>query len=261
MREHEHRHAERFDAELHAHNQHLRAAAAVQPGDEVLDVGCGTGLTTREAARAAAPGHVLGIDVSARLIGRARELAAAEGLENATYEAADAQLHEFPPGRYDLAISRFGVMFFADPVAAFRNIARALRFDARLVLLVWQRREYNEWATAIDGALGGPEPPPATADPFSLGDRGHTERVLSRAGFRRIRFAEVYEPVHYGPDADAALEFVCGFQCTTAALERMDPSSAAGAVESLRHMLEAHRSGDRGVVLDSRAWLITARRR
>ena len=67
--------------------------------------------------------------------------------------------------------------------------------------------------------------------------------------------------MHYGPDTDAALEFVCGFQCTTAALERMDAASAAGTVESLRNMLDAHRRGDRGVVLDSRAWLITARRR
>ena len=249
-----------FDAELRAHNEHLRAAADVQPGDHVLDVGCGAGLTTREAARTAAPGRVLGVDVSARQIERARELTAAEGLENATYEVADAQLHDFPPARYDLAISRFGVMFFADPVAAFRNVARALRLDARLVLLVWQRREYNEWATAIDAALGGPEPPPATADPFSLGDRGHTERVLSRAGFRRIRFAEVHEPVYYGPDAAAALEFVRGFQCTSAALERMDEGGAGRALESLRAMLDAHRS-DGGVVLDSRAWLVTARRR
>jgi SAM-dependent methyltransferase len=261
MREPDDRHAERTDAELHAHNEHLRAAADVQPADHVLDIGCGAGRTTRDAALAAARGGVLGVDVSARQIERARRFTAAEGLRNAIYEVADAQVYDFAPGRYDLAISRFGVMFFADPVAAFRNIARALRFDARLVLLVWQRREYNEWATAIDAALDGPEPPPATADPFSLADRGATERLLSRAGFRRVRFAEVHEPVHYGPDATAALEFVRSFQCTGAALERMDPGTAAGALESLRDMLEAHRSGDRGVVLDSRAWLVTARRR
>ncbi len=261
MSEPEQRHAERMDAELRAHNEHLRAAADVRAGDHVLDVGCGAGQSTRDAARAAAPGTALGIDVSARQIERARELTATEGLDNATYVQGDAQLHPFEPGRHDLAISRFGVMFFSDPVAAFRNIARALRFDARLVLLVWQRREYNEWATAIDAALGGPEPPPATADPFSLGDRAVTERILSRAGFRRIRFAEVHEPVYYGPDGAAALDFVRGFQCTSAALERMGPGGAARAMELLRAMLDAHRSGDQGVVLDSRAWIVTARRR
>jgi hypothetical protein len=116
-----------YDLELRAHNERLRAAAAVARGDRVLDLGCGTGQSTRDAARAAAPGHVLGIDISASSIERARERTAAARLENATYEHGDAQTHLFAPGSFGLAISRFGAMFFSDPIAAFANVARALR--------------------------------------------------------------------------------------------------------------------------------------
>ena len=143
-----------YDAELRAHHEHLRAAYGISPGDAVVDIGCGTGLTTREAARAAAPGRVVGVDVSERMLERARQVTAAEGLDNVRYELGDAQVHRFDPGGFDVAISRFGTMFFSDPAAAFANIAAALRPEGRLVLLVWQRREQNEWARAIDAALG-----------------------------------------------------------------------------------------------------------
>src|SRR4051812_9124537 len=149
-----------YDAELRAHHEHLRAAYGITAGDDVLDIGCGTGLTTREAARAAAPGRVLGVDVSARMLERAREVTAAEQLENVRYELGDAQVHRFDPAAFDVAISRFGTMFFSDSAAAFANIAAALRPGARLVLLVWQRPERNEWAQAIDAALGDAARPP-----------------------------------------------------------------------------------------------------
>src|SRR4051794_23579259 len=156
-----------YDAELRAHHEHLRAAYGIRPGDEVLDIGCGTGLTTREAARAAAPGRVVGVDVSERMLQRAGHVTAAEGLDNVHYELGDAAVHRLEPGRFDVAISRFGTMFFADPGAAFANIAGALRPEARLVLLVWQRHQDNAWARAIDAALGdAAQPPPPDLDPF-----------------------------------------------------------------------------------------------
>jgi SAM-dependent methyltransferase len=228
----------------------------------VLDIGCGTGLTTREAGRAASPGRALGVDVSKAMLERARELTAAERLENVSYELGDAEVHGFDPARFGLAISRFGTMFFADPEAAFANIASALRPGGRLVLLVWQRRMLNEWALEIDAALGdAARPPPPGADPFSFGDAEVTAGILERAGFGDVDFDDVNEPVLYGHDIDAALGFVRGFQDVSAALANMSRSDADRAVERLRGTLAAHYSDDQGIALDSRSWLITGSRR
>jgi SAM-dependent methyltransferase len=251
-----------YDAELRAHHEHLRAAYGIRAGDEVVDIGCGAGLTTREAARAAAPGRVVGVDVSERMLEHARRLTAAERLDNVRYELGDAQVHRFGAGGFDVAISRFGTMFFADPAAAFANVAAALRPAGRLVLLVWQRREDNEWMRAIDAALGNAaRPPQPGADAFSLGDAEATAGLLEGAGFDGLRFEDVREPVFYGHDVDAALAIVRGFQDTSAALASLGDGEAARTVERLRETLAAHYSDERGVALDSRSWLITARRR
>lgn len=245
-----------YDAELQRHNEVLRRAAGVQSHDHVLDIGCGAGRTTRQAARAARAGRALGVDMSASAIGQARERAAAEGLGNVTFERADAQVHGFPPERFDLALSRFGTMFFNDPVAAFANIGRALRPAGRLVMMVWQAGERNEWDVALRRSLdaagdsGGP-------DPFSLADPPAVTEILQAAGFAGVAFTDVDEPVYYGPDVAAALDWVHGFTCTREALTRLDP---AAADERLREMLATH-LGDDGVWFGSRAWIVTAHRR
>jgi SAM-dependent methyltransferase len=247
-----------FDEELRAHNERLRSAAGVCAGERVLEVGCGAGLTTREAARAAAPGEVLGVDVSAPALERARRLAAAEGLDNVSYEEGDCQTRPFEPRGFDVAISRFGVMFFSDPIAAFGNIAGALRPDGRLAALVWQRHGDNEWAVAIDHAVGSTMA--EGLHPFSLGDPDVTTRILGRAGFGDVRFEDVQEPVFYGPDVADALEWVTGFSDVRGALAAMTADARADAIERLRATLAAHRTAD-GVTFDSRAWLVSARPR
>jgi SAM-dependent methyltransferase len=253
-----------YDAELRQHTRVLRRAWGVRRHDQVLDVGCGAGQTTREAARTATAGGALGVDLSAPMIDRARELARAEGLGNVTFERADAQVHRFPPEQFDLAISRFGTMFFEDPVAAFANIGRALRPAGRLVMMVWQGHERNEWEVAIRGALESFEGPadvvPAGPDPFSLADPATVERILDAAGFSEIAFADVHEPVYYGADVAAALGWVRGFTSTDATLKRLDPAGAERALERLRETLAGHAGGD-GIWFDSRAWIVTARRR
>ena len=123
-------------------------------------------------ARAAGNGGALGVDVSAPMLERARRLAEAEGLRNVTFQHGDAQSHRFSYARFDLCISRFGTMFFTDPIAAFANIGRAMRAGARLVLLVWQDADRNEWFTAVRQALAGSTPPTPTdsdsdTEPFS----------------------------------------------------------------------------------------------
>ncbi len=251
-----------YDAELRRHNEVLRRACGVQLHDHVLDIGCGTGQTTREAARTAQAGSALGVDISASAIERAREVARAEGLGNVAFEHANAQVHRFPQERFDLAISRFGTMFFDDPGAAFANIRRALRPAGRLVMMVWQAHERNEWDVAIHQSLGAAEQPVATPsgapDPFSLADSSAVKQILEAAGFVGVAFTDVHEPVYYGPDVAAALDWVRGFACTSEVLKRLDPAAATRAVERLRKALATHMSDD-GVWFNSRAWIVTAR--
>jgi len=252
-----------YDAELRRHNQVLRRACGVQVDDHALDIGCGTGHTTRQAARTAQRGSALGVDISAPAIERARALARAEGLRNVTFEHGNAQVHRFPQERFDLAISRFGTMFFGDPVAAFANIRRALRPAGRLVRMVWQPHERNEWDVAIHQSLAGPEGTAAVAsagpDPFSLAHPPIVKQILDAAGFADIVFNDVHAPVYYGPDVAAALAWVRGFTSTSEVLKRLDPDAAGRAVGRLREALSAHLS-DEGVWFGSRAWIITARR-
>ena len=251
-----------YDAELHLHNQVLRRAYGIGRHDEVLDIGCGTGQTTRDAARMACEGSVLGVDVSEAMIERAREFTRAAGVGNAEYQRGDAQTHPFPHARFDVAISRFGTMFFTDPVAAFANIGRALRPAGRLVMMVWQAHARNEWAVSIRSSILGEEAPqaeaPATAAAFSLGDPAATARILGAAGFADAAFAEVRQPVHYGPDVSAALDFVQGFSTVQRMLAPLDPASAQRSLDRLREILAAH-GGQDGVWFDSRAWIVTAR--
>jgi ubiquinone/menaquinone biosynthesis C-methylase UbiE len=253
-----------YDSELRRHNEVLRRAVGVQLRDHVLDIGCGTGQTTREAARTAQAGSAFGVDVSAPAIERAREVARAGGLRNVTFEHANAQVHRFPPERFDLAISRFGTMFFGDPVAAFANIRRALRPAGRLVMMVWQAHERNEWDVAIDQSLGTAQGPAASVsggpDPFSLADPQTVKEILQAAGFAGVGFTDVSEPVYYGPDVAAALDWVHGFTCTSQVLDRLDPAAATRAAERLREALATHLSDD-GVWFNSRAWIVTARPR
>ena len=226
----------------------------------VLDIGCGTGQSTREAARAAGTGSALGVDVSAPMLERARQLSDDQGLANVTYQQADAQVHRFPPPRFDLCISRFGTMFFADPVAAFTNIGRALCPSARLVLLVWQERDRNEWATAIRQTLPAASATPGGPDPLSLADPTVTEGILAAAGFADVSFTDVHEPVYYGPDSATALDAVLRLLKFEDQLANLDATAAEQARTRLRTTLDAHDT-DGGVFFDSRAWLVTARRR
>jgi SAM-dependent methyltransferase len=252
-----------YDAELQLHDEVLRRACGVQPHEQVLDIGCGLGRTTCEAARLARAGSALGVDISAAAIERARELAQAQGVHNVTFKCADAQVHRFPPERFDLAMSRFGTMFFDDPVAAFANVGRALRPSGRLVMMVWQAPECNEWEVAIRRSLAGSGESevagPAGPDPFSLADRSAVTGTLEAAGFAGVTCTDVHEPVYYGADVAAALDWVCGFRCTSEALSRPYPGAAERALGRLHEMLAAHLSGN-GVWFDSRSWIVTARR-
>ncbi len=251
------------DLELQRLNDAVRRAYAIRTSDWVLDIGCGAGQTTREAAELATAGVVVGIGRSEAMIERARALTRATGLTNVAYECADAERQARPRERFDAAISRFGTMFFEDPAAAFSNIRGALRSGGRLVMMVWQAAHRNEWPTSIERALASGEAEPVRSpfalQPFSPGDPDTVRRILRPAGFATPTLDEVHEPVCYGTDGDAAFELVSQFTFVQEAIARLDDRERARALDRLRHLLAAHRRAD-GVWSDSRAWIVSARR-
>ncbi|MFF0018537.1 class I SAM-dependent methyltransferase [Streptomyces sp. NPDC005374] len=252
-----------YDSELARYQERLSQALGIRRGDRVLDIGCGTGLTTRDAARAAAPGSALGVDVSGPMVARARELARTERVRNVEFVEADAQGHDFRPGYFSLGISRFGTMFFSDPVVAFATIGRALRPGARFVQLVWQAADRQEWHVAIKAALsdGHPSAMPTSAagDPFTMADPQVISDVLSAAGFTAVDVVEVCEPVYYGPDAERAHAAVLQLGMAKELIADLDAVPVERALDRLRVTLDAHDTGD-GVWFDSRAWLVIAHR-
>ncbi|HEV7535809.1 MAG TPA: class I SAM-dependent methyltransferase [Acidimicrobiia bacterium] len=257
-------HQARFDGSIAPHHRRLMAAAAIAPGERVLDVGCGNGLTSRDAARAVGPqGSVLGVDLSGPMLVVAERLAKDEGLGNIRYEQADVQVHRLEPGAFDVVISRFGVMFFADPVAGFTNIAGAVRSGGRLAMVVWGPLAANEWLVAQRQALAVgrdlPVPPPGVPSPFGLADEGFATDVLTRAGFTDVAFETSEAPFRVGADLDDAYGFVAGSHPVLMLLADLDEAKKAEALGNLRASVAAHQTPD-GVVFGSTAWVMTARK-
>lgn len=175
----------------------LLAEADLQPGQRVLDIGCGTGASTMAAAAdVGASGHVTGADISDIMLACARDRTARARLRNIDYVEGDAQTYGFADAGYDHVISRFGVMFFGDPVAAFRNIARALRPGGPLVFLAWSGLAGNPWfavpAKAAMDVLGQPAPSdPRAPGPMAFQERDYVEDILHKAGWRDIETSEI----------------------------------------------------------------------
>ena len=256
--------AERFERSGRRHRTHLLNPTIVGPRDRVLDIGCGTGRSTLEAARLAAEGSALGIDLSSQMLAYAREQAAIEGVANVSFVQGDAQVHPFEPEAADVAISETGCMFFGDPVAAFSNIGAGLRPGGRLALLVWRELERNEWLTTVRGALALgrslPTPPPDAPTPFSLADPARVTARLSAAGFGDIELDAVDEPMEMGTDAEDAFEFFKGTGIVRGLLDGVDDAGRAQALDDLHTAFKQAETAD-GVLLGSAAWLITATRR
>jgi SAM-dependent methyltransferase len=251
-------HPDHFDRSIAAYHERLLAAAAIRSDDRVLDVGCGTGQTTRDAARAASKGTALGVDLSSRMLDEARRRAAGAGIANATFEQADAQVHPFDPHSFDVVISRTAAMFFGDLVAAFTNLGRALVPGGRLAMVVWQPLAVNEWIREISTALAAgrdlPAPPP-DAGPFALSRPERVREVLSSAGYADVELAGTEASMWFGHDVDDAHRFVLGLMGWM--LEGLDDAGRARAGDDLRATMASHETAD-GVVFGSGAWTITA---
>ena len=234
-------------------------AAAPAPGEQVLDIGCGTGGTTAELARAVGPtGHVLGVDISDVLV----EAARAERVDNATFVVGDAATHPFKPAGYDLVFSRFGVMFFAEPDMAFRNFQRALKPDGRVVFVCWRTPPENPWGMVPVRAAAAflpPMPRPGPEDPgqFAFGDRARVERILAAAGFGTPSFAPLDQPIWMGGNVAEVLDNAGRFGPLARAFADATPAQIEKAKEAIAEALKPHESAD-GVVLPGACWLVRA---
>ena len=256
-------HEERYNATTVPHTRRLIDAARIGAADRILDIGCGCGETSRLAARIARDGCVLGVDLSSRMLARARERSAAEGLTNTSFERADAQVYPFDAEAFDLAISRFGVMFFGDPVAAFQNVRRALRPGGRVAFLAWQPLARNEWMAELFGALAAgrdiPRPPAGAPGPFGLSDPDAVRRIFGEASFENVSLDDVSESLTVGADAEDAFGFVRSLGVTRGLLRDLDATTTERALNAVRATIAAHDTGQ-GIRFGSAAWLITARR-
>ena len=241
----------------------LLSAAAVRPGETVVDVGCGTGGPTAAAARLAAPGAVVGIDHLAASVETARSRIP-RGLTNLSYVVADAATHRPGPAPVDVVISRFGLMFFEEPAAALANIAGWLRPEGRLAALVWQPLARNPWMLEVNEALTGDPAAVGTALeaslPFSLGDPEALSSLLIRAGFSELALTAVHEPVHLGATLADAMDFVLSWAPCQDVLAALTPPSAEQRRRALADALSRHVRPDGRISLASTAWLVRARR-
>ncbi|MET8571512.1 methyltransferase domain-containing protein [Streptomyces sp. NPDC004783] len=258
------RNQDRWNAVNEGFDEPLLDAAEIAPDHRILDLGCGAGQTTRLAARRAPKGHALGLDLSAPMLAEARSRAAREGVTNASFTQGDAQVHPFGAGVSDVAISRYGVMFFADPVAAFGNVGRALRPGGRLAFVCPADARLNGWVTAVEslrdflpvGDFGRPGLPGM----FSLAAPDRIRDVLAAAGFTDITVDRAEAWGTWGHGAEDAAQFLLGTGPGRHLLEQADATARDRARRTLTDHLRDHLAADGTVRLRSTSWLVTADR-
>ena len=260
-------HQSRLDAMLAVFGEAAIRTARVRAGEQVLDIGCGAGTSSRElAALVGAGGRVLGLDISAPLVERAR-LLAPPGARLA-FELADAATADLPVAAFDLLFSRFGVMFFDDPAAAFARLRRALRPGGRLVFVCWREAAGNDWVRLPMGAIAGLVPPPAppgpeAPGPFSFGDGARVTRILKEAGFADIELAAFDSAIPFGEgdSREQAIEDALYMASEVGPLSRVladQPEDIRTRAAQAVRAAFAARPGTRSVMIDGAAWVVSA---
>jgi SAM-dependent methyltransferase len=238
--------------------------AKARAGERIVDVGCGCGATTIALAQKVGPtGHVLGIDISAPMLARARQLAPA-GLP-ADFILADATVYPFDPASFDLTVSRFGVMFFAEPALSFANLRRALRPSGRLTFACWRNPRENPFfmsplQAVYKHAPKLPQPGPEDPGPFSFASEARVHRILGEAGFSGIEMepCNLSLDIAVGRGLDAAVEAALEIGPAARALAEQPPEVRAAATNSIREALAPFARGQ-AVPLSAAIWIVTAR--
>lgn len=258
-------HADRYDRQLQPFAEALLARVDIQPGQSVLDIGCGCGVTTLAAARRAR--SALGVDISNPLIAVARERAHEQAVDNVDFLVADAQTHAFTPDSFDLVISQFGLMFFDDPVGAFSNLRRSIAPGGRIAFITWQGLDANEWVSAVGDAvaqhgelptLGGMAGGPGM---FAHKNPEEVSELLAAAGFTEFEVEPVTPDILIagGATVDESATFMLGMGIVRGLLGRLDDDARAQAVDAVRSTLGDHYEHGSGVSIGAAGWLYSAR--
>lgn len=251
------------DMVLRPVDDRLLASASPRTGERVIDVGCGCGATTIEIARRLAPeGEVLGLDISAPMLERARERAAKD--LPIRFILADATVHELAPQSADLIVSRFGVMFFADPVRAFANLRKGLKAGGRLAFACWRPAKLNPWVIvplreALKHAPPLPEAGPEDPGPFAFADEKRVRTILGEAGYDDIVLTPHDFDLDFanGRGIEAAVTAALTLGPTSRMLDGQSEEVRGAAAADIRAALAAHARGD-SVPLGAAIWIVTA---
>lgn len=238
-------------------------ALAASAGEHLIDVGCGCGQTTLDLAGRVGPqGSVVGVDISRPMLEVARRRAGAASALKADFREADVQSTDLGDSIFDAAFSRFGVMFFGDPVAAFANLQRSLKPAGRLAFVCWRPFAENPWMGApLVAALPFIPPPPPldplAPGPFAFADADRVRAILTEAGFTAVDIRP-HDTQIGGGDVEQTLQLAFRVGPLGAVL-REDPSRAGVIADPVRRVLEAHLTPD-GVMMPAAVWIVTARR-
>ena len=257
---------ERMDRAVADLTKSLLGLAAPQPGERVLDIGCGSGTTVLElAARVGPGGHVLGADISNQSVARARQRIADAGSRHAEAIVADVSCHPFEQNGFELAFSRFGVMFFSDPPAAFANVRHAMKPGGRVALAVFRAASENLWPNGPLEAVRHllppiPTPGPEEPGPFSWADPTRVHRILESADFREVSLTPVDPVIQLASTGEAAE--AADFVMMLGPLTRVLPALSAPQRETVRAALEVFfqkYTRSQGVFLPAANWVVRAR--
>jgi SAM-dependent methyltransferase len=254
-----------LDAQLEPFGIVVASKLGLVSGERVLDVGCGAGATSLMLAERVRPGQVVGIDISGPLLARARQRG--EGIENLRFELADAQTFAFTGASYDTVFSRFGVMFFADPIEAFTNLRTALRAGGKVGFVCWRAMQDNpSFVLPLQAALPFlPEPPdppePDAPGPFAFADEDRVRKILQRAGYGEIDITpHDTDLVLAGrSDIEGAVDLAMQVGPLGRALSTLTETTHARVRAAVRDAFVPHH-GPSGVTLPAATWIVTARR-
>ncbi|MBK7116873.1 MAG: methyltransferase domain-containing protein [Proteobacteria bacterium] len=261
------RNLDRFESMIAPVGEALLQRADYQPGQSVLDIGCGGGASARAiAARVGPAGRVMGVDISPHLVVECERRAHAADIANVHFVAADAAAVKLPAGSYDRLHSRFGSMFFPEPAAAFRNLAGLVRSGGRADFAVWAPAKDNPWVGSMMGILRDyielPKPEPHAPGPFALDDPNYFASLLRQAGFISLEFA-LWQGAQPIGGAGSTPESACDFVLNSMNFGDMlseQPATVRAAVEARLLALFRGQHTPRGVEMQALAWLVSARR-